>query len=280
MNLSMRDKKILLMFLGVLLFVLSFLFVYRPQIDEASQISADNEALEQRLSQLLALSQNKDEYVEETEKMQSEIDKYCKQFPYTVRSEDGIVLARNMENSLDMTIPSVSLGERTFVYSMDGGTVTDGNEAPQETMMEQGDSQTQEQLAQIDGSDSTDSGFAVAGTDSSTSVQTDIQGDAGSSAALYRTQDTMQFTCTYASLKDAVKYLVDQSGRMTLDSVNASFDSATGNLTGTMTVNVFSMTGAGTSYSEPDAGSTSYGTGNIFGTIENTKKSKKSKTKK
>jgi len=40
------------------------------------------------------------------------------------------------------------------------------------------------------------------------------------------------------------------------------------------------MTGAGTSYSEPDAGSISYGTGNIFGTIENTKKSKKSKTKK
>ena len=62
---------------------------------------------------------------------------------------------------------------------------------------------------------------------------------------------------------------------MTLDNVNASFDSSTGNLTGTMTINIFSMTGGSTSYSAPDAGSTVYGTDNIFGTIENTKKSKK-----
>ena len=90
----------------------------------------------------------------------------------------------------------------------------------------------------------------------------------------------MQFNGTYKSLKEAVKYLADQSGRMTLDNVNASFDSSTGNLTGTMTINIFSMTGGSTSYSAPDAGSTVYGTDNNFGTIENTKKSKKSKKSK
>lgn len=62
---------------------------------------------------------------------------------------------------------------------------------------------------------------------------------------LYRTQDSMQFTGTYASLKDMVDYLADQSGRMTLDNVNASFDSTTGNLTGSITVNMFSMAGTG-----------------------------------
>lgn len=39
------------------------------------------------------------------------------------------------------------------------------------------------------------------------------------SPVLYRTQDTMQFTGTYASLKDMVDYLADQTGRMTLDNV-------------------------------------------------------------
>lgn len=280
MNLSMRDKKILLMFLGVLLFALSFLFVYKPQMEEAAQISANNDSLQERLSQLLDLAQNREQYVNDTETMQAEIDEYCKQFPYTVRSEDGIVLAMNMENSLDMSISNVGLGERTFVYSIDGGAASDGIEAPEETMMEQGNQQTQDQINEIEGTDG-ETDIGAAGTiDSSNSVQASIESDGSGSPALYRTQDTMQFTCTYSSLKDAVKYLDSQSGRMTLDNINASFDSATGNLTGTMTVNLFSMTGGNTSYSEPDAGSVAYGTDNIFGTIEKKKKkSKKNKQK-
>ena len=55
---------------------------------------------------------------------------------------------------------------------------------------------------------------------------------------------------------------------MTLDNVNASYDTSTGNLTGTIIVNMFSMTGTDNSYSEPDAGAVAYGTDNIFGTIE------------
>ena len=251
MNLSMRDKKILLMFLGVLLFALSFFFVYNPQMQEASDIAASNDSLQQRLSELLELSQNKDTYLQETESMQTEIEQYCKEFPYTVRSEDGIVLAQNMENSLDMSISNVGLGERTFVYSIDGGAASDGIEAPEETMMEQGNQQTQDQINEIEGTDGeTDTG--AAGTiDSSNSVQASIESDGSGSPALYRTQNTMQFTCTYSSLKDAVKYLDSQSGRMTLDNIN-----------------------------EPDAGSVAYGTDNIFGTIEKKKKkSKKNKQK-
>lgn len=100
------------------------------------------------------------------------------------------------------------------------------------------------------------------------------------SPVLYRTQDTMQFTGTYASLKDMVDYLADQTGRMTLDNVNASFDSSTGNLSGSITVNLFFMAGTSQTYTEPDAGSVAYGTDNIFGTIESGKKSKKSKKNK
>ena len=145
--------------------------------------------------------------------------------------------------------------------------------------MEQGNQQTQDQIDQIEGTDSSLGNDGYSTIDSSNSVQSTIQGDSTGTPALYRTQDTVQFSGTYKSLKEAVKYLADQSGRMTLDNVNASFDSSTGNLTGTMTINIFSMTGGSTSFSAADAGSTVYGTDNIFGTIENTKKSKKSKKK-
>ena len=248
MNLSMRDKKILLMFLGVLLFALSFLFVYKPQMEEAAQISANNDSLQERLSQLLDLAQNRELF----------------RFPI----EDYYRLA-----GFDFSRHPYPMLAEHFMAHYNAG------EAPQETMMEQGNQKTQDQIDQIEGTDSSLGNDGYSTIDSSNSVQSTIQGDSTGTPALYRTQDTVQFSGTYKSLKEAVKYLADQSGRMTLDNVNASFDSSTGNLTGTMTINIFSMTGGSTSYSAPDAGSTVYGTDNIFGTIENTKKSKKSKKK-
>ena len=90
---------------------------------------------------------------------------------------------------------------------------------------------------------------------------------------LFRRLDTLQFNGTYDSLKDAVDYLASRSGRMTLDSVVASFDASTGNLIGTITVNMFSMTGTGSTYTEPDAGSVALGRKDLFGTIDAAKAS-------
>ena len=50
--------------------------------------------------------------------------------------------------------------------------------------------------------------------------------------------------------------------------MNASYDTSTGYLTGSIVVNMFSMTGTGNTYTEPDAGQVAYGTSNLFGTLE------------
>ena len=56
MNISMRDKKLLLMFSGVAVFGLGWFFGYRPQMEEAANIEAANKPLEERLSDLLELA--------------------------------------------------------------------------------------------------------------------------------------------------------------------------------------------------------------------------------
>ena len=63
MKLSTRDKKILLMFLGVLFLTVSYLFVYRPQMEQADLIEAENVPLQEELQELLELAKNKTEYV-------------------------------------------------------------------------------------------------------------------------------------------------------------------------------------------------------------------------
>lgn len=263
MNISMRDKKLLLMFSGVAVFGLGWFFGYRPQMEEAANIEAANKPLEERLSNLLELAGNRDFYISETENAQNKINEYVSKFPSDVKEENGIVLAQNIENSLGMQISNVGIATKEFVASIDGSTEEEIAEQ-NETMSEQANSQTREQIDEIEGTDSkaaeelqNASDIAAAQADSTS--QTPV---------LYRTQDTLEFTGTYANLKDIVAYLAEQTGRLTVDNMNASYDTSTGYLTGSIVVNMFSMTGTGNTYTEPDAGQVAYGTSNLFGTLE------------
>lgn len=263
MNISMRDKKLLLMFSGVAVFGLGWFFGYRPQMEEAANIEAANKPLEERLSNLLELAGNRDFYISETENAQNKINEYVSKFPSDVKEENGIVLAQNIENSLGMQISNVGIATKEFVASIDGSTEEEIAEQ-NETMSEQANSQTREQIDEIEGTDSkaaeelqNASDIAAAQADSTS--QTPV---------LYRTQDTLEFNGTYANLKDVVAYLAEQTGRLTIDNMNASYDTSTGYLTGSIVVNMFSMTGTGNIYTEPDAGQVAYGTSNLFGTLE------------
>lgn len=281
MSVSTRDKKILLMFLGVLLLVLSYFFVYKGQMEEASVIESENVSLQARLNELLEMAKNKEFYEQETREMQTKILDYCEAFPADVRPEDGIVLAQNMENVMDMKISNVGLGAKEFIASLDGKTEEERGEDFEQTLMEQGASVTEEQIAEIEQTQgiSREEAIQQQSMEIALDATTDLL-NAAFTPTLYRTQDTIQFVSTYDSLKRSVKYLASQDGRMTMNNVNASFDSTTGNLTGTMTINIFSMTGAANTYNKPDAGKVPYGTDNIFGTIESTTKKKKSKKQK
>ena len=263
MNISMRDKKLLLMFSGVAVFGLGWFFGYRPQMEEAANIEAANKPLEERLSNLLELAGNRDFYISETESAQNKINEYVAKFPSDVKEENGIVLAQNIENSLGMQISNVGIATKEFVASIDGSTEEEIAEQ-NVTMSEQANAQTREQIDEIEGTDSkaaeelqNASDIAAAQADSTS--QTPV---------LYRTQDTLEFTGTYANLKDVVAYLAEQTGRLTVDNMNASYDTSTGYLTGSIVVNMFSMTGTGNTYTEPDAGQVAYGTSNLFGTLE------------
>ena len=264
MKVSMRDKKILLMFIGILVFFVGWYFGYRPQMEKADQIEDLNGALEEQLQDLLELAANKDFYVSETASIKDKISEYISEFPADVRPEDGIVLANKMENELGFQITNVGVGEKEFVASLDGSSEEDLAQSQDQTMSEQANAQTQEQIDNIEGTDSQ----AEENLQNASDAAVADQSSDSQVPVLYRTQVTLQFNGTYAELKKAVLYVADQSGRMTLDNVNASYDTSTGNLTGTIIVNIFSMSGTERTYTEPDAGSVAYGTDNIFGTVE------------
>lgn len=264
MSISTRDKKILLMFSGVAVFAAGYFFGYKPQMSKAEEIETASVPLETRLNELLEMAKNKEFYVEETSRYNQEVSDYVAQFPADVKEEDGILLARDMENTLDMEVSNIGISTRNFIASLDGSTEEEIGELVDQTLSEKANEQTQEQINEIEGTDTKAEEALADATEAAVSDAANLT----DLTVLFRRLDTLQFSGTYESLKDAVDYLASRSGRMTLDSVDASFDASTGNLMGTITVNMFSMTGTGSTYTEPDAGSVALGRKDLFGTIE------------
>lgn len=281
MKISTRDKKLLLMLLGVILLVVSYFFVYAPQMDKAGGIEAENAVLSQRLDQLLEMAKNKELYEQEIRQMNQEIRQYCDNFPADIKEEDGILLANTMEKKIDVKISNVGLGERELLSTISGeAKAPEQGGSQNQSLMAKGAQATNDQINEIEGTNEEVQASSV----DVDSIEEDISqflADVAWNPSLYRNQDTLQFVTTYKGLKKAVDFLNTQVGRMTVDNVSASFDSSTGNLSGTMTVNLYSMTNTGNTYNSPDAGKVKLGTKNIFGTIEKpVKEEKNEKTEK
>jgi len=84
----------------------------------------------------------------------------------------------------------------------------------------------------------------------------------------YDVEMSLSYLSTYQGLKDVILYTGGQDRRMVINTVTASFDRSTGNLSGAMTLNQYLITGTDAVYNPPYVPAMSIGTDNIFGTIE------------
>ncbi len=255
-KMSMRDKRILLMLLGIVVFVLGYFLVFQPQMAKAEEIEAQNVPLREKLNQLKEIEENQDYYISETNKYNQRVTDYTNMFPADVKEEDAVLLGKGMEDKLGMWIFKMDFADQEFVASLDTSGLNNGSEGDDSTLSEQANQPTQDQINEIEGVDETE-------TDTSAAPD----GIDLNSVALYRVKNTMEFNGTYQELKDLVDYLAADASRLTIDSVDVDFSASTGDLGGTVVVNMYSMTGTGRTYTTPDISSVVLGNHNLFGTL-------------
>lgn len=85
---------------------------------------------------------------------------------------------------------------------------------------------------------------------------------------LYQNGVNTSFTTTYKGFKEMVDYLYQHENRMSLDAFALSYDSTNGNLSGSMTLNMYYVTGTDKEYVPQNINGISLGTDNIFGTLK------------
>lgn len=265
-SITTRDKKLLLSFLGIVLFVLSFALIYRPYNEKNEVLKQENQEKKEELSRLLDLKEKEDYFITETNTMKKESAQLIQKFPAEVLEEDGILLVKNLEAEVDVDADTINIGNREFLYSPDGTVVTGDGEEDSQTLAEKSGEATQNAVNELEG------------VEESQDQNQTSQVYTGNDRALYRNQNTIQFKTGYQGVKDIFNFLAKQPERVTVDTINLTYDNTTGALSGDLSLNFFSMTSDDAEYQEKDAGKISLGTDNIFGTIDTTKKTTKKKT--
>lgn len=244
MKLRKSDVSLLLAALGILVAVGAYFLVYKKCNERTDALNAENYQLQQEVDHLQDLADHKQEYLDETAFMQTEIDNIIAKFGPEFRPEDEILYALALEEDYDVKIRSMQ-----FTPAM-----------PIEVAVPAAAPVADDAAAVEDPAAAADGAVDV-------STETPAQ-DAAPQKLLYSSPISVSMVTTYNSIKDIITKIVTDQDRKSIESLTLAFDSETGDLTGDMSFSMYSMTGTGKEYVVPEVPGVRYGTNNIFNSAD------------
>ncbi len=251
MKVSKRDILLLIGFLGILVGVCSYLFVFQPTMEKADALEQENMQLQSRISDLKSKQANKETYESETVKMEQEMKEIYQLFPVDVREENAILLAINQELVAPLKVESVTIDALLDVPFLDS--------VPEEETQISYEIDAVEELEDYEGTQQSEEALTVGGEDGSGGLNP---------YGLKSREVTMTYEISYEALKRSVKNICLQTDRMVIDNMTVVYDESTGLLHGTTAVNMYCVPNQeGKEYVQPNFSSVLLGTDNIFGTI-------------
>lgn len=250
MKLKKSDVNILLIVLGIGAALLTYFLVFTKLNDKTDTLKIQNASLQQEVDRLQDLANNKQKYLDDTATMQDEIENIKAQFAAAYQPEDEILYVDNLEKNFDTTANAINMPGTSPVE-----VVTTADTSAAQT---------------TDASTETDATDAADATEETAAATTDNTATAGTASEilLYQTPVTMDFIASYNAVKDIVKIMNEDQMRKSIDGLSLSFDAETGDLTGTLVFNMYSLTGTDATYTTPVVSNVVMGSSNIFNSAE------------
>ena len=119
MSISERDKKIIIIFIGVLIFALVYYFPVRGYHEDSEKISAENVTLTAKLSELEAKVAREAEIKAETTNYEAETMTMAAKFPSYLKVENEIMDIVGLENELKVDVPLLTVNDPVEVTKND-----------------------------------------------------------------------------------------------------------------------------------------------------------------
>ncbi|MCR4908471.1 MAG: hypothetical protein K5985_06525 [Lachnospiraceae bacterium] len=264
-GLSKKDIPVLVLCLSAVLLVAVYCFVWTNGREKIKELKDSNEKFAADIEELKEKSGNRQYYEDQTALMQEEIDAIYSYFPADVLMEDGIVSSVELEAEAPMIGGGIGYSPAVEVYTVGQGGPEGSSGTETQSGSDETDIEEDAEAARTGGatyySDAGEVEFAEA------ALPSGYVGEYGP-ITLRNTIFTYTFETSYSGFKNIVDYFVYLPGRSTIGNVSLGFDSNTGLLNGTATVNRYSLTGTGKIYQQPEFPSVVTGRQNIFGSLE------------
>lgn len=254
MSISDRDKKILLVFLGILVFGLVYFFPIRGYMDDTEKLKAENISLNPKLTDLQEKAARETEIKNETADLRSKTTKAIAKFPSLLRTENEIMAIVKFEKELKIEVPSITVSAPVEVQ-----TAVSADSVPEAAPSENSET------ASVEATDDT--------------VVATAAGIA-SKYTLYDMSTSIDYKGGYKSMKKLLKKIAKSSDKKSINTVSLSFDEKTGNLDGNIIYDSYFLLGSDRPYEEIITKTIKHGKKNIFGTVDASAKDGKKKKRK
>lgn len=241
MSISNRDKGILLILLGIGVCLIAGIYVVKPNWDQKKKLDTEAVQLQARLTDLQSKMAKKEEYeagiVENTKKYEAVMNA----FPADLNQEITIMFLEGIKDSNDFSIESLLLEEKTPFYTLSSNA---GADAALATTTETSDSTETTEETQ-DAAPLTETGTA-----------------SDDALTCYSAKLPMTYYGSYKSLKDVVEYVDTYSDRMTVDTLNVTYED--GKYIGELLLTCYSIEGESRPERSIDLNEVEIGVDNIF----------------
>lgn len=230
MNMSNRDKKLLVYLIAVGLLAVVYFFVAKPKMDENEQLQTEIESLKTQVNYYNEIYINRAEYEDKIAKAQVEYNESLNKFFGGLNQENTLMNVKGIEDATNTWISRVSFQEAQTMIGGGSG----------EVIPEDGSEQ------------STENSDASVASGSLTGLKQDLNID---------------FSCKYADFKRFIEYMQNYDQRLFVTSISATYSVDSDLVTGSIVLSQYAVTGAGKEYSAPDLSNIQTGVDNIFTTL-------------
>lgn len=252
-----KEQKLIIVFLAFLIIVSSYQFVYRSFNKKTKAFATENALLTDTLAELKRKSNAKDQYSEGIKDMTNQIEEIKKAYPKQITQEKITQFVIELEEVAGMQVSSITFQDAAYLSEYPSPSITDIEETSlgaDEEMLDYLD----EEIDLVDQEESELNNTEARGqTADYENVKPNI----------YTTEITISYMTTYEGLKQAIDYINEYDDHRNIIDLSAAFDSSTGNLTGTMTIGMYTLYPWGSEYVKPEF-KHSIGNENIFGSFE------------
>lgn len=231
---SKRDKCLLLGLFGGVFLLLAWLYGATPLQEKTAALQTENVTLKAKADLYQAINANLPTYEEGIEKMERQIADIANSYPVYISREDEILFLANMENTYhsDLAVENITM---SAVEEIVANVVVETEDT---------EAVTQE---------------AATATEEVVEAVPEIH--------MYRQPVNYSFRCTYKGAKDMITHLYAQTDKKCVEGVSLAYDSATGNLMGSLDLNQYYMTGIDKNYQPTNVPTVPKGVRDVFHTV-------------